>query len=107
MTVSKARVGRLGTHYTTPGESNVVNDLAALKPILELDVAFEMVIVRNGSLRDTDRVLIRLEEVRRRTPGKGPTIAQPVTVRHGLLWWATLFAEDISLAQTSGRCRSY
>jgi purine nucleosidase len=80
---SRVRIVWLGTNYPAPGEYNFVNDLTALDPVLQSDVAFEMVMVRYRDPTGTDAVKAQLADVRRIMPGKGPKIAKPVTGRHG------------------------
>jgi len=79
----KVRIVWLGTNYPEPGEYNFVHDLTALDPIMEMDVPFEMAMVRYGKPSGTDAVKVTLAEIRRIMPGKGPTISKPVTGRHG------------------------
>jgi len=79
----KVRIVWLGSNYPEPGEYNFENDIPALNPILESEVAFEMVMVRYGKPSGTDAVKARLEDIRRIMPGKGPSISTPVVGRHG------------------------
>ncbi len=79
----KVRIVWLGTNYPEPGEYNFENDIPALDPILDSEVAFEMVMVRYGKPSGTDAVRARLEDIRRIMPGKGPSISTPVVGRHG------------------------
>jgi purine nucleosidase len=79
----KVRVVWLGSNYPDPGEYNLDNDETALAPILESEVAFEMVVVRYGKPSGTDAVKATLSEVKRIMSGKGPSISAPVTGRHG------------------------
>lgn len=80
---SNVRIVWLGTNYPEPGEYNFKNDISAVKPILESDVEFEMVMVRYGKPTGTAAVDASLKEIRRTMPGKGPQIPNPVTGRHG------------------------
>ncbi len=80
---SKVRIVWLGTNYPDPGEYNFVNDTTAVKPILESDVEFEMVMVRYGKPSGTDAVEAKLKDFQEKMPGKGPHISDPVTGRHG------------------------
>lgn len=80
---SKVRIVWLGTNYPDPGEYNYVNDTTALKPILDSDVEFEMVMVRYGKPSGTDAVKAYLKDFQERMPGKGPHISESVTGRHG------------------------
>ena len=52
----KVRIVWLGTNYPEPGEYNFDNDIPALDPLLESEVAFEMVMVRYGKPSGTDAV---------------------------------------------------
>jgi purine nucleosidase len=80
---SKVRIVWLGTNYPDPGEYNFDNDTTAVKPILGLDVEFEMVMVRYGKPSGTDAVAAHLKDFQKRMPGKGPHISGPITGRHG------------------------
>lgn len=80
---NKVRIVWLGSNYPEPGEYNFVHDIKAVDPILESDVPFEMVMVRYGKPSGTDAVRASLKDIRRIMPGKGPSISQPVTGRHG------------------------
>lgn len=80
---SNVRIVWLGTNYPEPGEYNFVNDTSAVKPILESDVEFEMVMVRYGKPTGTDAVVAYLKDFQQIMPGKGPHISTPVTGRHG------------------------
>jgi len=77
------RIVWLGTNYPDPGEYNFVNDTTAVKPILESDVEFEMVMVRYGKPSGTDAVAAKLSDFQKIMPGKGPHISEPVVGRHG------------------------
>jgi purine nucleosidase len=81
--VSKVRIVWLGTNYPEPGEYNFDNDIPALDPIIEADVPFEMAMVRYGKPSGTDAVRATLVEIKRIMSGKGPSIATPVSGRHG------------------------
>ncbi|MDX9771948.1 MAG: nucleoside hydrolase [Bacteroidales bacterium] len=80
---SKIRIVWLGTNYPEPGEYNFINDTTALKPILESNVEFEIVMVRYGKSSGTDAVKAYLKDFQVKMPGKGPKISEPVTGRHG------------------------
>jgi len=80
---SNIRIVWLGTNYPDPGEYNFVNDTSAVKPILESDVEFEMVMVRYGKPSGTDAVAAYLTDIRQKMPGKGPYISESVIGRHG------------------------
>lgn len=79
----KVRIVWLGSNYPDPGEYNFVHDLTAIDPIIESNVPFEMVMVRYGKPSGTDAVKASLKEIKKIMPGKGPSISQPVTGRHG------------------------
>lgn len=77
------RIVWLGSNYPEPGEYNQENDEAALGYILDLDVPFEIALVRYGEPSGTDAVRVTPAEIERRMPGAGPRVAQPVVGRHG------------------------
>ena len=79
----KVRIVWLGTNYPEPGEYNFVHDIGALDPILESGVPFEMAMVRYGEPSGTDAVRASLKDIQRIMPGKGPSISQAVSGRHG------------------------
>jgi inosine-uridine nucleoside N-ribohydrolase len=79
----RVRIVWLGTNYPEPGEYNFENDVAALAPILESEVPFELVTVRYGQPSGTDAVKAQLADTQRIMPGKGPSLSTPVTGRHG------------------------
>ena len=79
----KVRIVWLGTNYPEPGEYNFVHDIAAVDPILEFEVPFEMVMVRYRKPSGTDAVKASLKDIQRIMPGKGPSISTPVSGRHG------------------------
>lgn len=81
--IPKVRIVWLGTNYPEPGEYNFVNDIPAIKPLLESNVEFEMVMVRYHKETGTDAVKAYLKDIREIMPGKGPEIAEPVIGRHG------------------------
>jgi len=80
---SNIRIVWLGTNYPEPGEYNFVNDTTAIRPILESDVEFEIVMVRYGKPSGTDAVVAYLKDFQKIMPGKGPHISELVTGRHG------------------------
>lgn len=80
---SNIRIVWLGTNYPDPGEYNFVNDTSAVKPILDSDVDFEIVMVRYGKPTGTDAVKAYLTDFQKIMPGKGPQVSTPVTGRHG------------------------
>ncbi|MFC2090036.1 nucleoside hydrolase [Bacteroidota bacterium] len=77
------RIVWLGSNYPDPGEYNLDNDTAALNYILDQDVVFEMVTVRYGNPTGTWAILVSLPDIEANMPGKGPTINNPITGRHG------------------------
>ena len=79
----RVRIVWLGTNYPSAGEYNFVNDIPAVDPILESDVPFEMAMVRYGKPSGTDAVKATLKDIRRIMPGKGPSINEPISGRHG------------------------
>ena len=80
--IDKVRIVWLGSNYPEPGEYNQENDLASLNYILDVEVPFEMVIVRYGKSSGTDAVRVTPTDMEQRMPGKGPR-SEPVTGRHG------------------------
>jgi inosine-uridine nucleoside N-ribohydrolase len=80
---NNVRIVWLGTNYPDPGEYNFDNDTSAVKPILESEVEFEMVMVRYGKPSGTDAVAAKLSDFQKKMPGKGPHISEPVIGRHG------------------------
>ena len=77
------RIVWLGSNYPEPGEYNQENDEAALNYILDLDVPFEIALVRYGKPSGTDAVRVTLPDIERNMPGLGPHIPRPVVGRHG------------------------
>jgi hypothetical protein len=77
------RIVWLGSNYPDSGEYNQENDEAALNYILDLDVPFEIALVRYGKPSGTDAVRVPLADIERNMPGLGPRIPQPVVGRHG------------------------
>ena len=80
---SKIRIVWLGSNYPEPGEYNQENDPSALNYILNLDVDFEIALVRYGKPSGTDAVRAYLSDIEEKMPGKGPHINNPVIGRHG------------------------
>ena len=80
---SRVRIVWLGSNYPDPGEYNQVNDLSALQYILDVDVDFEIAMVRYGKPSGTDAVRANLSDIENKMPGKGPRISDPVIGRHG------------------------
>jgi len=77
------RIVWLGSNYPRPGEYNQDNDEAALNYILNVEVPFEMVLVRGGQTSGTAAVSSNREEINTIMPGKGPRASKTVTGRHG------------------------
>jgi len=80
---SKVRIVWLGSNYPAPGEYNQDNDISSVNYILDIDVAFEIALVRYHKPSGTDAVRASLSEIKRVMPGLGPHIANPVVGRHG------------------------
>ncbi len=79
----KVRIVWLGSNYPEPGEYNQVNDIPSLNYILELQVPFEIVMVRYGKPSGSDAVRATPEEIASIMPAKGPLRTPAVTGRHG------------------------
>lgn len=79
----KVRIVWLGSNYPEPGEHNQEWDIESMNYILEVDVPFEIVTVRNGKPSGTAAVKVTKEQILHRMPGKGPVVKTPVTGRHG------------------------
>ncbi len=79
----QVRIVWLGSNYPDPGEYNQENDPSALQYILDLEVEFEIVLVRYDEPSGTDAVKAFLPDIREIMPNKGPQISSPVTGRHG------------------------
>jgi len=73
----------LGSNYPEPGEYNLENDIPAMNYLLKSNIHFEMVTVRYGKPTGTDAVRVTKEEATRIMAGLGPQITEPVTGRHG------------------------
>jgi hypothetical protein len=80
---SHIRLVWLGANYPEPGEYNLENDIPSMNYLLDTDILFEMVTVRYGQPSGTDAVKVYKGEPQQTMPGLGPTIAEPVTGRHG------------------------
>lgn len=80
---SKVRIVWLGSNYPDPGEYNQENDISALNYILDVNVDFEIILVRYGKSSGTDAVRVYLSDIEKKMPGKGPHISNPVIGRHG------------------------
>lgn len=74
----------LGSNYPKSGEYNMENDVPSMNYVLDTDVEFEMVTVRNYSSSGTDAVRVSKEEINQRMPNKGPFVSDAVTGRHGV-----------------------
>ncbi len=79
---SNIRIIWLGSNYPEPGEHNLVNDIPAMNYILDLNVPFEMVMVRYGSPSGSDAVRVTPERIESEMAGVGPTV-EPIEGRHG------------------------
>ncbi len=77
------RIVWLGSNYPRPGEHNQFWDVEAMNYILDVDVPFEIVLVRGGDPSGTAAVRVTQAQILHRMPGKGPRISEPVTGRHG------------------------
>ncbi len=77
------RIVWLGSNYPEPGEHNQDWDIESMNYILDVDVPFEMVLVRGGKPSGTAAVMVSKDQILHRMPGKGPEIDTPVTGRHG------------------------
>jgi purine nucleosidase len=80
---SRVRIVWLGSNYPQPGEYNQENDEGALQYLLDVDVPFEIAVVRYGTPSGTDAVRVSRDTIHARMPGKGPRIRKPVTGRNG------------------------
>jgi len=80
---SRVRIVWLGSNYPEPGEYNQENDESALSYILDVDVPFEIALVRWGKPSGTAAVQVTREEMRAKMPGKGPRIREAVVGRNG------------------------
>ncbi len=79
----KVRVVWLGSNYPDPGEHNQDWDIPSMNYILDMDVPFEIVLVRGGKPSGTAAVMVSRDQILHRMPGKGPRISTPVTGRNG------------------------
>jgi len=77
------RIVWLGSNYPEPGEHNQDWDIASMNYILDVDVPFEMVLVRGGKPSGTAAVKVSKAQILHRMSEKGPEIDTPVTGRHG------------------------
>jgi hypothetical protein len=80
------RVVWLGSNYPFPGEYNLTNDTFAVNAVLQSDVEFEMVTVREGKPTGTANVVVHTEDIKDKMPGKGPQLINPVMGRNGKLF---------------------
>ncbi|MBL7113732.1 MAG: nucleoside hydrolase [Bacteroidales bacterium] len=80
---SMVRIVWLGSNYPDPGEYNQVNDISAMQYLLDAEVDLEVVTVRYDKPSGTAAVKALLSEIEEKMPGKGPTVSEPVTGRHG------------------------
>ena len=79
----KVRIVWLGSNYPEPGEHNQDWDIPSMNYILDMDVPFEIVLVRGGKPSGTAAVMVSKDQILHRMPGKGPRITNPVTGRNG------------------------
>ncbi|MEM9934919.1 MAG: nucleoside hydrolase, partial [Bacteroidota bacterium] len=79
----RVRIVWLGANYPEPGEYNLVNDIPSMNYILDMEVPFEMVMVRYGDPTGTDAVRVTPDEIMANMAGKGPQAAEEVEGRHG------------------------
>jgi inosine-uridine nucleoside N-ribohydrolase len=79
----RVRIVWLGSNYPEPGEHNQDWDIPSMNYILDVDVPFEMVLVRGGKPSGTAAVMVSRDQILHRMPGKGPRISTPVTGRNG------------------------
>jgi inosine-uridine nucleoside N-ribohydrolase len=83
---AKLRVVWLGSHYPSSGEYNLMNDALAVDAVLQSEVEFEMMTVREGQSTGTANVVVYSEEIKNEMQGKGPQIATPIAGRNGKLF---------------------
>ncbi|CAE7251354.1 rihA [Symbiodinium microadriaticum] len=76
------RIIWLGSNYPEPGEHNLVNDIPAMNFILDMEVPFEMVMVRYGEPSGSDAVRVTPERIEQEMKGLGPSV-DPIVGRHG------------------------
>lgn len=79
----KVRIVWLGSNYPEPGEHNQDWDIPSMNYILDVNVPFEMVLVRGGKPSGTAAVMVSRDQILHRMPGKGPRITTPVIGRNG------------------------
>ena len=80
---NRIKVVWLGSNYPLRGEYNMENDIPSMNYVLDNEVEFEMVTVRNDKDSGTDAVRVSKEEILKEMPGKGPYISNAVAGRHG------------------------
>lgn len=76
------RIVWLGSNFPDEGEYNLVNDIPSMNYILDLDVPFEMVMVRYGKVSGSDAVKVTPEIISDKMVGLGPEV-EAVEGRHG------------------------
>ncbi|HEX7069215.1 MAG TPA: nucleoside hydrolase [Rhodothermales bacterium] len=79
----KIRIVWLGSNYPEPGEYNLDNDEPAVNRVMNSNAELEIAVVRYGDPSGTYAVKATMEEIRRRMPGKGPRISNPIEGRNG------------------------
>lgn len=77
------RVVWLGSNYPFPGEYNLANDTFAVNAVLQSDVEFEIVTVRENMPTGTANVVIYTDDIKDKMPGKGPQLINQVKGRNG------------------------
>lgn len=81
--VANIRIVWLGSNYPFSREYNLINDTLAVTAILQSDVEFEMVTVREGMSSGSANVVVYTEEIKNKMQGKGPQVANSVVGRNG------------------------
>lgn len=81
--MNRIKVVWLGSNYPDKGEYNMDNDIPSMNYVLNTNVEFEMVTVRNYNPTGTDAVRVSKKEIDSRMPGKGPYVNEAVQGRHG------------------------
>lgn len=94
----RVKIVWLGSNYPQPGEHNMDWDIPSMNYVLDVDVPFEMVIVRYGDPSGTDAVKASQAQILHRMKGKGPRLETPIVGRHGgdFFTWGDYSAELFS-----------
>jgi inosine-uridine nucleoside N-ribohydrolase len=82
----KLRIVWLGSHYPDSREYNLINDTLAVAAVLQSDVEFEIVTVREGKSSGTANVVVYTEEIKNKMQGQGPQVTNSVAGRNGKLF---------------------